>query len=233
MGYNMAVIRKLLDASFTDEDLSNFCHDYFHEIYEQFTAGQTKSARVRLLIDYSDHRGRLDELLEKVKQENPYKFEEFESQLKGGDDTNQSTGLDEQKPFSWGEFAGKVLKKFTDEQGLQSQHKGQQWSSSLDQIFQGRWEMQLIDPIGMVGKATAEFHENGMFRIQGISPIGMFHIEGTWQIIQADEVVLNGIQQTSYQTMPYATTIHFSHISSNTLSGMSSEGEQISLRMIG
>ena len=232
MGYNMAVIRKLLDASFTDEDLSNFCHDYFHEIYEQFTAGQTKSARVRLLIDYAEHRGRLDELLEKVKQENSYQYNIFESQLKGGGDTNQSTGPDEKKPFSWGEFAGEVLKKLTEDPGVQPPPGGQQLLPSLDQVMPGSWQLQLVYPNGVTGQSDLEMNRNGAFSAQGGSSMGTFSIDGTWQVVQSNKLQLNGMLSDGYQTTQFNVIIQFSQITCNALAGVMSTGEQVTFQRV-
>jgi len=82
MGYDLAIIRELLEAAFGDEELSNFCFDNFPEVYEQLTVGQFKSARVRLIITYAEKNGLLDELLARIKQKNPHKYSEFESRLK-------------------------------------------------------------------------------------------------------------------------------------------------------
>ncbi len=82
VGYDSAILRELLEAAFGDEDLSNFCFDHFITVYEQFTGGQTKSARVRMLITYAEKNSLLDDLLIRIKQKNPYKYAEFESRLK-------------------------------------------------------------------------------------------------------------------------------------------------------
>ncbi len=82
MRYDLATIRELLEAAFSEEDLSNFCFDHFLPVYEQFTGGQTRSARVRMLITYAEKNSNLDDLLARIKQENSHKYAEFESRLK-------------------------------------------------------------------------------------------------------------------------------------------------------
>lgn len=82
MGYDIAIIRELLEAAFSEEDISNFCFDHYISVYEQFTAGQTKSFRVRLLIIYAEKNNLIDDMLTKIKQKNPHKCAEFESRLK-------------------------------------------------------------------------------------------------------------------------------------------------------
>ena len=84
MGYDLAIIRKLLEAAFGDEDLSNFCFDNFQAVYNQFTVGQAKSARVRLLITFAEKNNLLDELLARIKHNNPNKYAEFEYNLRAG-----------------------------------------------------------------------------------------------------------------------------------------------------
>jgi hypothetical protein len=81
MPHNLAAIRELLIAAFGDEDLNNFCADHFRPVYEQFTAGQVRSARVRALVDHADRRRELDRLLAAVKEANPAVYAEFAPRL--------------------------------------------------------------------------------------------------------------------------------------------------------
>jgi hypothetical protein len=81
MPHNLAAIRELLSAAFGDEDLNNFCADHFRTVYDQFTAGQVRSARVRALVDYADRRRELDRLLAAVKEANPAVYAEFAPRL--------------------------------------------------------------------------------------------------------------------------------------------------------
>ncbi|HLB69797.1 MAG TPA: hypothetical protein VJJ51_02010, partial [Candidatus Methanoperedens sp.] len=77
MGYDIAKIRELLEAAFSEEDLSNFCFDHYVSVYEQFTSGHTKSTRVRLLITYAEKNNLIDDLLIRLNQKNPHKYAEF------------------------------------------------------------------------------------------------------------------------------------------------------------
>ncbi len=81
MSYDWIAIRKLLEAAFDDEALSAFCFDYYRDVYDQFTVGQTKGARVRLLIDYVGRQGLVEQLLAAVKTENPNMVARYESTL--------------------------------------------------------------------------------------------------------------------------------------------------------
>ncbi|MDQ5868012.1 MAG: hypothetical protein M3390_20145, partial [Chloroflexota bacterium] len=83
MSYNTAALRKLLINAFGDEELSFFSHDYFRPVYEKFAAGQTKTARVQLLIDYAEQTNRLDELVALVSAAHPSLYAQYEPRLNG------------------------------------------------------------------------------------------------------------------------------------------------------
>ncbi len=80
MQYNTAVIRKLLIEAFSSGDLEGFCYDYFHEVYEDF-ANQNKKKQVQLLIEYAERNESFEDLLAKIKVENPEKYAKFEPQI--------------------------------------------------------------------------------------------------------------------------------------------------------
>jgi hypothetical protein len=79
--YNTATVRALLNAAFGDQELQDFCLDHFPEVYDQFTAGQLKSARVRMLLDHARRGLRLAELLDLVRGVAPEQYARFEPQL--------------------------------------------------------------------------------------------------------------------------------------------------------
>jgi hypothetical protein len=43
--YNTAAVRQLLINALSDEDLGEFCMDYFPTVYEQFSAAMSKRKR--------------------------------------------------------------------------------------------------------------------------------------------------------------------------------------------
>jgi hypothetical protein len=79
--YDLATVRALLNAAFGDQELQDFCADHFRDVYNQFTAGQTKSARVRMLMDHAVRHLRLTELLELVREAAPEQYARFEEKL--------------------------------------------------------------------------------------------------------------------------------------------------------
>jgi TIR domain/Effector-associated domain 7 len=79
--YNPSVERKLLTEAFTDEELANFCFDYFREVYEQFTTGMSKAVKIQRLIEHVHRHNHEDKLLGLVRSANPAKYAEYESHL--------------------------------------------------------------------------------------------------------------------------------------------------------
>jgi hypothetical protein len=71
----LAKLRLLIDEAFSADDLDTFCFDHFPQVYNNFTAGQTKAARVRQLVEYANRQRLLDELISHAKQANPAVFE--------------------------------------------------------------------------------------------------------------------------------------------------------------
>ena len=79
MAYNLAAIRQLVTAAFSDDELKAFCFDRFPAVYQDFTAGQTQGQRVLLLVDFAARQGQLSVLLDAIKQANPYQYSVFEA----------------------------------------------------------------------------------------------------------------------------------------------------------
>jgi formylglycine-generating enzyme required for sulfatase activity len=78
MSFDLPAIRRLILRAFGDEELRTFCHDYFPDVYEQFTSGQTKGDRTLLLFEYARRYGQLGTLLDKIKVTNEYQYGQYE-----------------------------------------------------------------------------------------------------------------------------------------------------------
>ena len=81
MRYDLAAIRELVSAAFSDEELRTLCFDHYRAVYEQFAAGQSKGDRVLALVAHADTHGLLDNLLAQVRTANPHQYEVFERRL--------------------------------------------------------------------------------------------------------------------------------------------------------
>ncbi|MDQ5825427.1 MAG: tetratricopeptide repeat protein [Chloroflexota bacterium] len=82
MAYNLAAVRRMISDAFGSDELQDFCFDYFQEVYNDFADGQSKSDRVRMLIDYGLQHDLLEKLLVHVQEANPNKYAEFEPRLR-------------------------------------------------------------------------------------------------------------------------------------------------------
>jgi hypothetical protein len=80
--WNTNAIRDLPSAAFDDERLTARCYDYFQPVYEEFAAGMTRGQKIQRLLDYCRHYDRIEELLDRIKAENPAQYHRFESQLR-------------------------------------------------------------------------------------------------------------------------------------------------------
>ena len=90
MPTNLAAIRELVAGAFSGEELRTFCFDHFRPVYEQFAAGQSKTAMVLALVEHADRHGLLDKLLAEVKTANLHQYEQFEHRLTSSEDAGAS-----------------------------------------------------------------------------------------------------------------------------------------------
>lgn len=80
--WNTNAIRDLLTTAFDDTALTALCFDYFQPVYEEFAAGMTRSQKIQRLLDYCRRYGQVEELLGRIKDENPVQYHRFEAQLR-------------------------------------------------------------------------------------------------------------------------------------------------------
>jgi hypothetical protein len=81
--YNIGVVQELLMAAFNDEELNAFCQSYFYAVYDNFTQGMSKRAKILALIDHCQRHNKTGELLALVQEENPAKYAEYAAALAG------------------------------------------------------------------------------------------------------------------------------------------------------
>ena len=70
-GWNTFVIRDLLTAAFSDEELTTLCFDHFRPVYEDFAGGMSKGQKIQRLLDHCERQGQIDPLLVLVQKRNP------------------------------------------------------------------------------------------------------------------------------------------------------------------
>jgi competence ComEA-like helix-hairpin-helix protein len=77
MENRLADIRRFLIDSFSDEELKELCFDHFMEVYQNFTAGESKRSRALQLITYCRNHGTVPELMSVLRQLRPEPFEQL------------------------------------------------------------------------------------------------------------------------------------------------------------
>lgn len=80
--YDLRVVRNLLMAALTDDDLTALCFDHFRTVYEEFSVGMSKGQKVQRLIEYCERHLELDRLLDITRRLNPVQYSRFEPHLK-------------------------------------------------------------------------------------------------------------------------------------------------------
>lgn len=74
MTASLGTIRQFLLDHFNDEELDQFCFDYFNEARQSFGAGMSVNRKAMLLVDYCQHRDLLPAVLAALKDERPEPF---------------------------------------------------------------------------------------------------------------------------------------------------------------
>ncbi|MEM8804893.1 MAG: alpha/beta hydrolase [Cyanobacteria bacterium P01_G01_bin.38] len=87
---NLKIIRQLVQEALGDDELLDLCQDDFPAVHYQFTSGQTKSARIRLLIGHATRHKEIPKLLACIREINPTVCNKFMSQH--GDLAAQAAG---------------------------------------------------------------------------------------------------------------------------------------------
>jgi hypothetical protein len=72
---NTADIRGYLTTTYSDEEISILCSDYFRNVYNDFTTGMTKGQKVQLLVDHCQRRGLIPNLLAALEKDRPEQYQ--------------------------------------------------------------------------------------------------------------------------------------------------------------
>jgi hypothetical protein len=75
--WNTSAIRDLLIAALSDEELTEFCFDHFHPVYEQFSIGMSKTDKIQRLLDFCHRSHQMEELLSLIKEHTPAQYARF------------------------------------------------------------------------------------------------------------------------------------------------------------
>ncbi len=80
--WNTQVMRQLLSAAFSDEELTRLCFDHFGPVYEGFGSGMGKGDKSQRLLDYCVRQRELETLARLVEEHNPAQYARFASRLR-------------------------------------------------------------------------------------------------------------------------------------------------------
>jgi hypothetical protein len=79
--WNTVVVRELLAAAFSDEELTSLCFDHFRPVYDDFGVGMGKGQKIQRLLDYCVRQRQLERLLSLVADHNPAQYALYLSRL--------------------------------------------------------------------------------------------------------------------------------------------------------
>lgn len=79
--YNVAAIRKLLRASFSDEELTSMCYDHFRSAHNRFGSGMGKEQKIQALIEQAETEDILPRLLYEVNRRKPNQYEKYRKDI--------------------------------------------------------------------------------------------------------------------------------------------------------
>ena len=77
-------VRALLTDALSDEELTTLCFDYFRPVYDQFSAGMARTAKIQHLLEYVEKRQQVARLIELVEELNPAQAAAHRGRLRRG-----------------------------------------------------------------------------------------------------------------------------------------------------
>lgn len=81
MAYDLSVVRQLLEAAFSIEDVDTLTFDLFHELYDNPSPSLNKRGKVKAVVEHARQRGRIEELLAYTRRHNAYQYNQFTARL--------------------------------------------------------------------------------------------------------------------------------------------------------
>lgn len=98
----------------------------------------------------------------------------------------------------------------------------------LAQLLPGTWQVQIVHPMIGMGTLNIQFDPAGWFRGQKFVPgMGLSAVQGQWQVMPGNQVVLQGQETLGFQVGPYGVMIQFVEVTPVRLAGVTSGGEQV------
>ena len=194
MGWNTEAMRELLSAAFSDEEITTLCFDHFRAVYEDFSVGMSKSAKIQRLVEYCDRHNQMGALANQVQARNPTQYERIASDLRRGSLKGDKNGPPSSEPFRLDD----ILSIHPENDGRPHQPGGgAQWFSRLEieakLTISGCWGKvhrlrRLNDPDDQTGEHLPQFvasrlswaKNNGLFASISIRPSDTVYLDLAW-----------------------------------------------------
>ena len=192
------MLRKKLVDHFSKEELVTLCFDLG---IEHESLPETKASLSVGLVDYCEHHGMIPKLLDMCRQS--------------------------RSDVDWDDIFVTTDQRPVQEQTEESLQE-ERVVLTLSECLPGNWQIQIMTPyVGVTAQGTLEMNPNQMFRAQLVGAMGMAIIQGRWQVISVNQVVLQGQQAIGIQVSPYLAMVQFGQITPNQLAGVAGTGEQL------
>lgn len=81
MTINYKELRLLITEAFSAEELATFCFDNYEIVYKELSSAQSFGQQVRMLIDFVRTRGQTDDLVNRIADERPVMYQQYEESL--------------------------------------------------------------------------------------------------------------------------------------------------------
>ncbi len=81
MEWNTEAMRELLSAAFSDEEITTLCFDHFRAVYEDFSSGMSKSAKIQRLVEHCDRNTQMEALAREIERRNRAQYARFALRL--------------------------------------------------------------------------------------------------------------------------------------------------------
>jgi hypothetical protein len=80
--YDLQIMRELLSAAFSDEEITTLAFDRFREVYDDFSGGMSKSEKIRRLVDWCDRNLQVEKLMAETERRNPNQYRRYAARLR-------------------------------------------------------------------------------------------------------------------------------------------------------
>jgi hypothetical protein len=191
-------LRKTLVDHFSKEELVTLCFDLG---IEHENLPETKASLSIGLVEHCEHHGMIPELLDMCRQSR--------SDV-AWDDVFVTTGRE-------------PIQEQTEE-SLQEEDV----ALTLPECLPGNWQIQVMMPyVGVTAQGALEMDPDQTFHAQFVGAMGMAMIQGRWQILSVNQVMLQGQQTIGIQVAPYMVMVQFGQVTPDQLAGVTSTGEQV------